>query len=258
MTQDNLGGAPEPLGRARFNLGRVLAESFSILLRNFVPFMIIAVVIAIPSLLIEYWQRTAPAGPAASVPASLIAGLIGLLTAALTQSALTYGTLQDMRGQRAGLGECISRGLASTPKVAMAAVLWSILVGVGMLLLIVPGIIMMVAFWVYVPAIVVENAGVSECFGRSRTLTRGHRLSIFGLFALVAIVVFGLEFWVISQVDIVELAATMNTGWMPWVISAVSILITAYAAVMTSVGYYYLRAEKEGALIDDDIAKVFD
>jgi hypothetical protein len=251
MTQDGNGA-----GAARFNLGRVLAESFSVLLRNFVPFMVISVVIAIPSLLIAYWQRGTPP-ESSGIAASVIAGLVELLTAALTQSALTYGTLQDIRGQRAGLGECISRGLASTPKVAIAAILWSIAVAVGGMLLFVPGIIMAVMFWVYVPAIVVENAGVIDCFGRSRDLTRGHRWSIFSLFALVFVVIFGLEIWFISQVDIVSVAATLNTGWVPWLIEAISIVITAYAAVMTSVGYYYLRVEKEGVVIDD-IAKVFD
>jgi hypothetical protein len=49
----------------------------------------------------------------------------------------------------------------------------------------------------------------------------------------------------------------MTSGWMLWALSAVSVVITAYASVLTSVGYYYLRAEKEGVLIDD-IAKVFD
>jgi hypothetical protein len=253
MSQDGMGA-----GGPRFNLGRVLVESFQVLLRNFVPFMVLSVVIAIPSLVIQYLEQASPADPAAGFnPAGLIGGLVGLLTAALTQSALTYGTLQDIRGQRAGLGECISRGLASTPKVAIAAIVWSIMVGIGMLLLFIPGVILMVMFWVYVPAIVVENAGVFECLGRSRALTRGHRWSIFGLFALVFIVVFGLEFYVINQVGVTELAAALTKGWLIWAISAVSIVITAYAAVMTSVGYYYLRVEKEGILIDD-IAKVFD
>jgi hypothetical protein len=228
-----------------------------VLLRNFVPFIFISVVIAIPSLLIQYWEQTTPAEPGTFNPAGLIGGLVGLLTAALTQSALTYGTLQDLRGQRAGIGECISRGLSATPKVAIAAILWSIAVVLGFVLLVVPGIILMVMFWVYVPAIVVENAGILDCFGRSRTLTRGHRWSIFGLFALVFIVIFGLEFVVLSQVDAQEIAAAMSRGWIIWAMSAVSIVITAYAAVVTSVGYYYLRAEKEGVLIDD-IAKVFD
>jgi hypothetical protein len=37
----------------------------------------------------------------------------------------------------------------------------------------------------------------------------------------------------------------------------VMFFFTAFAGVMVAVGYYYLRAEKEGIIIDD-IAKVFD
>jgi hypothetical protein len=127
-----------------------------------------------------------------------------------------------------------------------------------MLLLVVPGIILMVMFWVYVPAIVVENAGIMECFGRSRALTRGHRWGIFGMFVLLIALIFGLEMILITQVeDMRGFAMAISSGWALWAISAVSVVVTAYAAVLTSVGYYYLRAEKEGVLIDD-IAKVFD
>jgi MFS family permease len=253
MAQDNLGGG------TRFSIGRVLVESVRVLLRNFVPFMLLAVVIAIPSFIIEYLASRNPAAPGEMFNvSSVISGLVGLLTAALTQSALTYGTLQDLRGQRAGLADCVSRGLAATPKVAIAAILWAIAIGIGWVLLFVPGVILMVMFWVYVPAIVVENSGVTECFGRSRALTRGHRWGIFGMFLLLGVVIAGLELILFTQVeDVQAMAMAMTSGWMLWGISAVSVVITAYAAVLTSVGYYYLRAEKEGVLIED-IAKVFD
>jgi hypothetical protein len=142
--------------------------------------------------------------------------------------------------------------------VAIAAIFWAIAIGIGWVLLFVPGVILMVMFWVYVPAIVVENAGVTECFGRSRALTRGHRWGIFGMFLLLGVVIAGLELILFTQVeDVQAMAMAMTSGWMLWGISAVSVVITAYAAVLTSVGYYYLRAEKEGVLIED-IAKVFD
>jgi len=253
MTQDIPGG-----GAVRFNIGRVLVESCQVLLRNFVPFMVITIVIAIPSFIIGQLSIADPADPKQVFSASgLIGWLVGLLTTALTQSALTYGTLQDLRGQRAGLAECVSRGLAATPKVAIAALLWSILVGLASLLLFIPGVILIVMFWVYVPAIVVENAGITESLGRSRALTRGHRWSIFGLFALVFIVIFGLEYLVLTKVGVEGLAAAVHSGWLLWAASAISVLVTAYVSVMTSVGYYYLRAEKEGVFIDD-IARVFD
>jgi hypothetical protein len=253
MTQDGIVG-----GAARFSVGGVLAGSLSLLLRNFVPFMLITILLSIPSFLIGYWEYSRPGDPEALYnPISLLSGLVSLLTTALTQSALTYGTLQDLRGQRAGIGDCIARGLASAPRVAIAAILWSVIVGIGTLLLIVPGIFLAVMLWVYVPAIVVEGAGVTASLGRSRDLTRGHRWGIFGMFVLLILAFMLVEFAVVGAVGFENLATAMLSGWAFWVLSAISVLITAYAAVMTSVGYYQLRAEKEGVVIDD-IAKVFD
>jgi hypothetical protein len=115
----------------------------------------------------------------------------------------------------------------------------------------------MVMFWVFVPAIVVENSGIIACFGRSSALTKGRRWSIFGMFALIFVVLFGAELILMSQVRPEDIMAVARSGWTIWVMSAISVIITAYAAVMTSVGYYYLRAEKEGVVIED-IVKVFD
>lgn len=257
MAQDgNVGGS-------QFRIGRILGESFTLLLRNFVPFMIISLVIAIPSFVIQYWQMEAMREAIATgvMPStgmqSVIGGLVGLLTWALTQSALTYGTLQDLRGQRASMGNCIARGLSAAPRVAIAAILWAIMVSIGTVLLVVPGIILAVMFWVYVPAIVVENSGMTECFRRSSALTKGRRWNIFGLFLVIMIVLFIVELLLVFRLRPEDIMAVVTSGWMMWIASAISVIVTAYFAVMTSVGYYYLRAEKEGISVDD-IGKVFD
>jgi hypothetical protein len=39
--------------------------------------------------------------------------------------------------------------------------------------------------------------------------------------------------------------------------SLIMLFFSAFACVLAAVGYYYLRAEKEGIIIDD-LAKVFD
>jgi len=253
MTVENLNARAE-----RFDTARVVAVSFEVLLRNFVPFICIAGLIAIPSLLVQYWERVSPAEPTITINGqSLLSVVVEMLTTALTQCALTYGTLQDLRGRRAGLAECFTRGFSAAPKVVIAAILWTIAIWIGLLLLVVPGVILMLMFWVYVPAIVVENAGVTESFARSRTLTRGHRWSIFWLFVLLSFLLFGLEMLVTGFVGFDQLALALTTGWLFWLFTAFGVVVTAYVAVVTSVGYYHLRAEKEGVIIDD-IAKVFD
>ena len=58
---------------------------------------------------------------------------------------------------------------------------------IGMILVIVPGIILLLMWWVYIPAIVVEGKGIIGAFGRSRELTRGRRWHILGLAVIVLV-----------------------------------------------------------------------
>lgn len=258
MTDQTMRAAGVP----QFSIGNVLGTSFSVLLRNFVPFVIIAVVVSIPSILIarfyaidplvmqEYVrQGQLPPGFASS---TLISTLVLFLTSSLISAALVYGTFQDLRGQRAGVGDAISRGLSALVPVALAALAFAILAAIGTLLFIIPGIIIMLALWVYVPAIVIEKKGVGGAFSRSRELTKGRRWAILGLFIVVGIL-FAIATWVAGFV----FALIFGLGGGFWAGQLAQVLAGMFSAVMAAVGYYYLRADKEGIAIDD-IARVFD
>lgn len=249
-------------GTARFNIGRVLYVALSVGLRNFFPFMVIAVVVAIPGLAFSYWYKVTPGDfqnpwHRMSTLAYWIGMLITVACQATTQAALTTGTLQALRGDSVLISTCLRRGLAAAPKVAVAAILWYLMFVLSSMLLIIPGLIVLTMLWLFVPAIVVENASITGCFSRSRALTKGRRWQIFGLFLLLMVLYGGLEVFVFTKVGIENLVVLMQDPRVTIGLSAFSLLLTAFAAVMTAVGYYYLRAEKEGIAIDD-IAQVFE
>jgi hypothetical protein len=108
-----------------------------------------------------------------------------------------------------------------------------------------------VIWWVFVPAIVAENAGPVACFGRSRRLTKGHRWGILGILVLVflANVVAGIVVQLLAKIGAPAAATFVNV--------VVSLFFAALSSVLTAVGYYSLRAEKEGFGISD-LARVFD
>jgi Uncharacterised protein family (UPF0259) len=72
-------------------------------------------------------------------------------------------------------------------------ILAGIAIGIGFLLLIVPGLILVTIWSVIAPVIVVEHAGVFESFGRSRELVRGNGWQVFGVIVVVYIIVFVIE-----------------------------------------------------------------
>jgi hypothetical protein len=254
-------------GSIQFSIGSVLSSSFGVYARNFVSFTVLGLVIGLISLAFQllYANEAALAATAEFDFVSTGLGLIvGLLVSGLTQAAVIYGTFQDLRGSKAGLGDCISRGLAAIIPVIVASLIFSIVSGIGFLLLLVPGIIVVLLWWLFVPAIVVEQKGIFESFGRSAELTKGRRWQILGLLLVMVLLMFivGLVI-VIGFVAAAVMfgAAAGDPSESLFVISivqyGVSSIVTVFMAVVTAVSYYYLRSEKEGVGIED-LASVFD
>jgi hypothetical protein len=264
MTQ-HAAAAPEP---QQFTIGRVLETTFAVLIRNIVPFGVFAIGLGLLELLVVWAGEAIVSGAtgtatgagdqatwgtwAPSVLLGIGLALLGVVMTSLVSAAVSYGVFQDLRGRRASIGDCLSRGLASILPLVAAAVLFSLLVGVGWILLVIPGVLAWLAYWLYIPAIVVEKRSITESFGRSAFLTRGRRWTIVGLWLVVLI---GLQ---IGSTVLTKILAPTIGEWS----SSVVLFIwqsawTAFNAVMITVSYCYLRADKEGVAIDE-IAKVFD
>lgn len=63
----------------------------------------------------------------------------------------------------------------------LAGLLAGIAIGIGFLLIVVPGLVLLTIWSLIAPAIVVEGKSVSEAFGRSRELVRGNGWTVFGV-----------------------------------------------------------------------------
>lgn len=243
-----------------FSIGGVLGTSLSVFFRNIIPFGILSLVLGIPYLLIQVGViPIGQVGPDGSVDylGLAISGIISTLTSCLITAALVYGTFQDLRGQRAGMGACIAGALSTLIPVAVGAILYAIAIGLASLAFIIPGLILATVWWVYVPAIVIERQGIMSAFGRSAQLTKGRRWSIFGLILLVVALGFAVGAVVGLAVGVAAFAGGGSVGPLAYAIAILQLLIMAFGAVLSAVGYYYLRAEKEGIDIND-IAQVFD
>ena len=117
-----------------------------------------------------------------------LSSLVMMVISALVQGALTRATVSANEGIRATFGQSLSAGLQVILSLIGLSILWSLGVGIGFVLLIVPGVILLMMWAVAVPALVVERAGVFAAFSRSAQLTKGARWKIFGL-SLVLLVI---------------------------------------------------------------------
>jgi hypothetical protein len=106
--------------------------------------------------------------------------------------------------------------------------------------------------WVIVPAVVVERAGPVAALARSYRLVSGHRWSAFVLVVILGLVDYGL-----FPLEQYLLGERLGEIGQAVVINLLLLFATAVNAVLATVGYHDLRAEKEG-LGKEQIGHVFD
>jgi hypothetical protein len=287
MVRDSLGFAYPPGSDKRFEItppqftaGGVFFTSIRVLIRNLAPFGIITALIGIPYIVMvaagfapsPFQYRMSGTQFGISMPGivfnSTPLGVVLGLTYIVTQCAINYGTFQSLCGKKVAVGECLSRGLGGMVKVVLAGILMFIVVGLVVAALVllsfsVPAtgfvilpatalglFVLYVMWWVVVPVIVVEG-GFIGCFARSRKLTKGNRWGIVGLLLMA----FAAE--IVLSLAIAGLGFAFGPMVGEVFGMAVALISFAFAGVLTAVGYYRLREEREG-ISTEDLARVFD
>lgn len=237
--------------RVAFDTGSVLSSVISVLFAGFLPFAAVAALIRLPMLL----ARLSVAGPTPPAPlAQLLLQLGDLVFNYFTAAALVYGVFQTLRGRPATIGECIAQGLRRLLPALGVALVVGVLTFLGALLLCIPGLMVMCAYYVAVPTCVVERAGVATALRRSAQLTHGYRWSVFA----IAIGVGVLGFLLVALVGAAALAVSIGPTTviaLEWILTVASELL---GAVAMSVIYFRLRQIKESVSDVEAIASVFD
>lgn len=132
------------------------------------------------------------AGPTAvfGQPLYWLIVVIAFVLSVVVYTGSIFGYLAVERGAPPSIGECFSAGLNKFLPGLGLLILWFLGVGFGWMLFIVPGLMLMAAWSASLPALVAENSGVTESFGRSRALTKGYRWAIFGTLLVALLVIY--------------------------------------------------------------------
>jgi hypothetical protein len=237
-----------PVAEGEFRIGRVFSRTLTLLSRNFPIYFVVAALAALPTVLLENSGSDKETAAALS-----LLGLIGMVVLGpLSQAVMLHTAFQDMSGRRISLSESMRAALGRWLPLIGVSICVGFGVGLGLILLIVPGVILMIMWYVANPACIVERLGVFASMARSSELTKGHRWSIFGMWLLIAIAS-GVTAAVVKGV----LGVTGSTGLVISGTLAWTALASAFGAVFVVVTYHDLRVAKEGVDIRQIVA-VFD
>jgi hypothetical protein len=243
-------------------IGQVLSRAWSVFSGNFLKFSVVTGIAALLSLMIPE-ASLANADTFAKLPLLVIAFVLRVGLATLSQATVFYGAFQDMRRRPFSLADGLQvdldrffpllglglvAGLAIGGLWIPAGILsWSPLKYASPLILL-PVVMLLLMWSVSTPVCVVERLGPLGSLARSRELTKGHRWKIFGLV-------------LVTTIPGVIVNRTLGAGSLGAAIHILSLIWnaiwTAFDSIVIVVTYHDLRVAKEG-VDTEQIAAVFE
>ncbi len=263
----------------RFRATESISTATSLVLAHFGPLMLLSLPSLLPQLLVLFAPEADPSGIPSPEGLALqgVAVLLGLLTYGVTIGMLMRATYQARHGGGIDFAGCVATGLSRflpsigfflllylaiigiAIPVAIAAVILpplAILVGLAAFIFLV---ILILRWWVAIPAVVIERIGPLAAMRRSAEMTRGRKAGLLGALLLFMLVVFLLA--IVFGIAAVPVAIVFG-GDGPGLIVVVllnavfGMAINAYAAVFQLVVYEDLRKVAEGMTSEDLISKI--
>jgi hypothetical protein len=174
--------------------------------------------------------------------------VLAVQTLGFTSSYLYYGYCEEVADQSRRGEVSIARALEDTRhvlfKLIAVSVIVELLVGLGLLLLIVPGVLLAARWAVVAPAASFEQAWPRRAMRRSRELTRGH----FRLVLLTAIAMLLVEQIASTVGDNLgaELFADDTIGRVIGDVAG-DLLVGPFAGLVTAILYFRLSEQRKGA-----------
>lgn len=242
--------------------GEILDYAFTVYRRHFGTFFLTVLLPSLPVAVFWLFFGTATA-TAPPDQTSVLAGAASLLllpyslvAGVFAWGAMVHDSARAVTGEPVSLGSGYRRSLRRFFPLLGAAIVTVILVWIGFIFLIIPGILLAIMFFAVAPAVVIEDEGPLSALGRSRKLAQDGWLRILGILVITWFIVsipsgaffFGVGILAALSPGTAEsmasggsLNAVFQTGSV-----VVSALTTPFLITSLVVLYYDRRVRKEG------------
>lgn len=252
---------------APFPLDRVFTRSFALLCKAPIPIVAIALLFnSIPQLLwdLAEMRLTAglPDGDGRLIGIDFMTMAVALTEQALVQAGVTMVAMDvEDRGALSFRRYAARITWLALPLFALTLINF-VVTGIGVLLLLIPGMIIMTMWSVSGAVLAVERVGITAALHESGRLTKGARWPIFGLISLLIVVTLA----VTTVVGFAGQAAGIEIGildserrdwpaYVVWILVGSTVMTAIWCSVIASL-YIELRAWQNGPS-DNQLAEVF-
>jgi hypothetical protein len=233
-------------------IGDILNRSLGLWSKLVIPYGLIYAVATAPNVLQTLAIREHRVATPGSV--GLMVGLvaiIAMLFGVLAQGVVISAANSVAERGTAAMGGSINAAMKRFFPLFGAAFCMGLTIALGFVLLIVPGLMLASAYFVVVPACVLEGLGPIKSIDRSARLTKGYRWRIFGL--VLIMVVLSLVGSLLARVGVLMLGS-VGAAILQLIATAA---VGVFTSVVSVVAYRDMVAAKEG-FGGQRIASVFD
>ncbi len=230
--------------QGELSIGEILSQTFNLYSRNLVKYLIPFLAAGILTGLVTIAVRSAIVIPVpqvdptsyliASVTSIFLPGIVSWLADGFTAGITIKFTSDLLENGQANLQSSFNFTLTKVLPLLAASIITGILIVVGLIALVIPGVILALTFSLVYPVIMLEGTGVLGSISRSSVLVNNRWLKTFGLLLLLGIIVAianGLFVLVTSPFGVVG----------PLIASILTALITPIFAIATTLYYYSMK-----------------
>jgi len=232
-------------------VGEIIDQSLKIYRRSFSPMVMIALLANVVPVALGVFVVMS-GGIEANPILWGVNVLFSLVMGALATAATVFLVSERYLGREIGAGEAIMRAIKFIGPLIVLSLGVGLSIGIGFVLLVIPGIIIMCGLLVSTQAMVLEDLSAGAAMSRSWDLTKGFRGKLFGLVFLVAVLIMLPSvvvtfFTAPSQADYADIEALRRKIIVATAIQQV-ITVILYPLLYTAltIAYYDLRIRKEG------------
>jgi len=234
-------------------MGEIISLTFNLyfskFLQFFLPFLIAGITIGLLSYAI-YLSFPLPVQPELNAPpeeliewifaffSNLIArgvlsGLVSWVVSVVANGFAVKYVSDNIEKGEANLSASFNFALSKLILLLIAQLIFGVLLVIGLLLFIIPGIIIAIMFSLIVPSIIIEQKGVFESLGRSKKLVSNRWLKTFAL-----LVILGIISLVVGGVALV--LATPFESVLPEISILITNVISAFVTPISPIAMTYL------------------